>query len=215
MGRFWRALLDHPVVLATLATGLVGGALHLAGQPFAARVLVSAFAVLVALQQARGMVEDLRSGSYGIDLLAVTAIGSTVAVGEYWAALVVCLMLTGGEAPAERAERRARRELTSRLEPAPRRARPASGVEVHAETVAGGEYWAALVVCLMLTGGEALEELAERRARRELTSLLERAPRRAHLASGEEVDVETVEVGDHLLERPVETVPVDGVLVAG
>ena len=158
MGRFWRALLDHPVVLATLATGLVGGALHLAGQPFAARVLVSAFAVLVALQQARGMVEDLRSGSYGIDLLAVTAIGSTVAVGEYWAALVVCLMLTGGE---------------------------------------------------------ALEELAERRARRELTSLLERAPRRAHLASGEEVDVETVEVGDHLLVRPFETVPVDGVLVAG
>ncbi len=158
MGRFWRALLDHPVVLATLATGLVGGALHLVGQPFAARVLVSAFAVLVALQQARGMVEDLRSGSYGIDLLAVTAIGSTVAVGEYWAALVVCLMLTGGE---------------------------------------------------------ALEELAERRARRELTSLLERAPRRAHLASGEEVDVETVEVGDHLLVRPFETVPVDGVLVAG
>src|SRR5690606_21321246 len=99
MGRFWRALLDHPVGLATLATGLVGGALHLAGQPFAARVLVSAFAVLVALQQARGMVEDRRSGSYGIDLLAVTAIGSTVAVGEYWAAPVECLTLPGGADP--------------------------------------------------------------------------------------------------------------------
>src|SRR5690554_4314537 len=120
MGRFWRALLDHPVVLATLATGLVGGALHLVGQPFAARVLVSAFAVVVALVQARGMVEDLRSGSYGIDLLAVTAIGSTVAVGESWAALVVCLMLSGGEALEDFAAGRARRELTGLLERSPR-----------------------------------------------------------------------------------------------
>ena len=109
-------LLRYPVVIATLVVGLVGGVLELSGQPTAARWGISAFAVVVALMQARGMVDDLRSGSYGIDILAVTAIGSTVAVGEYWAALVVCLMLSGGEALEDHAANRARRELTGLLE---------------------------------------------------------------------------------------------------
>lgn len=159
MRRFARGLLDYPVVLATLTTGLIGAVLELAGQQVAAQWLVSAFALVVAAGQARGMVDDLRSGSYGIDLLAVTAIVSTVAVGEYWAALVVCLMLSGGE---------------------------------------------------------ALEDYAAGRARRELTSLLENAPRTAHRVRPdgevEDIDVDDVEIGDRLLVRPFETVPVDGVL---
>ncbi len=118
----WVGLLDYPVVVATLAVGVLGGALELIGMPLAARGVISAFAVVVALTQARGMIGDLRSGRYGIDLLAVTAIGSTVAVGEYWAALVVCLMLAGGEALEEYAEHRARREVTGLLERAPRNA---------------------------------------------------------------------------------------------
>lgn len=44
------------------------------------------------------MVKDLFRGRWGIDLLAITAIGATVVVGEYIAALVIVLMLTGGEA---------------------------------------------------------------------------------------------------------------------
>ena len=159
MRRFVRGLTSYPVVVATLATGLLGAVLELGGQSLAARWLISAFAVVVALMQARGMVEDLRAGSYGIDLLAVTAIGSTVAVGEYWAALVVCLMLSGGE---------------------------------------------------------ALEVFAAGRARRELTGLLERSPRSAHRidAGGEivEIAVDDVQVGDRLLVRPFELVPVDAVL---
>ena len=44
-------------------------------------------------------------------------------------------------------------------------------------TVDVGEYLAALVVCLMLTGGEALEDFAAGRAKKDLSALLERAPR--------------------------------------
>src|SRR5580765_6640675 len=45
-----------------------------------------------------------------------------------------------------------------------------------AGALALGEYLAAAVVALMLAGGNALEASAGRRARRELTALVERAP---------------------------------------
>src|SRR5690606_11732458 len=82
--------------------------------------------------------------------------------------------------------------------------------------VAVGEDWAALVVCLMLSGGEAPEDHAAGRARRELTGLLARAPQTAHRLDDDgelaDVPVDDVAVGDRLLVRPFEVVPVDGVL---
>lgn len=116
----WTLLRSYPAVATTLLVGLVGGALEVAGLHEAARWTLSAYALVIAALQAKGMVDDLRSGSYGIDLLAVTAIVSTVAVGEYWAALVVCLMLSGGAALEDYAEGRARRELSALLERSPR-----------------------------------------------------------------------------------------------
>ncbi len=79
--------------------------------------------------------------------------------------------------------------------------------------------WAtAAVVALMLAGGNALEEAAAGRARRELTELVGRAPRIAHrLSSGgvvEELPVEAVAVGDALVVRAGEVVPVDGVVTS-
>ncbi len=47
-----------------------------------------------------------------------------------------------------------------------------------------GEELAGAVIALMLSGGNALETAAGRRARRELTALLERAPKVAHRTSG-------------------------------
>jgi cation transport ATPase len=44
------------------------------------------------------MIKDLLHGHWGVDVLAVMAIVSTVAVGEYLAALVIVLMLSGGKA---------------------------------------------------------------------------------------------------------------------
>jgi heavy metal translocating P-type ATPase len=76
-----------------------------------------------------------------------------------------------------------------------------------------GEYLAGAVIALMLSGGNALEAAAGRRARRELTALLERAPRIAHRRRGErieEVPVAEIDVGDRILVRAGEVVPVDG-----
>jgi heavy metal translocating P-type ATPase len=84
-----------------------------------------------------------------------------------------------------------------------------------AGALAVGQYLAGAVIALMLSGGNALEAMASRRARRELTSLLERMPTIAHrrAAGGwEEVPVGELEVGDQVLVRAGELVPVDGEL---
>ncbi|MEV8337513.1 heavy metal translocating P-type ATPase [Leucobacter sp. NPDC077196] len=86
-------------------------------------------------------------------------------------------------------------------------------------TLAVQEYVAGLIIALMLTGGEALEDLAARRASRELDQLLNRAPAfagRIHPVTGEveRIAIEEVKVGDELLVRSSEILPVDGVLLS-
>ena len=87
-------------------------------------------------------------------------------------------------------------------------------------TILVGEYVATLLIVLMLSGGAALEDFAAGRAARELDALLKRAPQIAHRldpTSGEATDVPAtdVRVGDLLLVRPSEIVPVDGSLHSG
>jgi heavy metal translocating P-type ATPase len=80
-----------------------------------------------------------------------------------------------------------------------------------------GEYLAGAVVALMLAGGNALEEAADARARRDLTLLVERQPRFALVRRGEavvEVPVGVVTVGETVLVRPGEVVPVDGMVTS-
>jgi len=86
-------------------------------------------------------------------------------------------------------------------------------------TILVGEYVATLIIVLMLTGGAALEGYADGRAKRELTALLARAPQVAHrIPAGddeaEDIPATQVQVGDLLLVRPAEIVPVDGTLVS-
>ncbi|MGC2373383.1 MAG: heavy metal translocating P-type ATPase [Solirubrobacteraceae bacterium] len=86
-----------------------------------------------------------------------------------------------------------------------------------AGALALGEYLAGAVIALMLAGGNALEAFASGRARRELTALIERAPRTAHRRTQdgwEDVPVEAVEVGEVLLVRAGAVVPTDGVIVS-
>ncbi len=81
-----------------------------------------------------------------------------------------------------------------------------------------GEYLTGTIVALMYTGGEALEDFAQRRARRELTALLNRVPRTAvRYADGQlqEVNIEELNPGDRILIRRGEVVPVDGSVVDG
>lgn len=86
-------------------------------------------------------------------------------------------------------------------------------------TLAVQEYLAGLIIALMLTGGEALEALAERRASRELNLLLRRAPSSAQRVNPdtgepERIAIDEVMVGDELIIRSSEVLPVDGTLLS-
>ncbi|MGY3238896.1 MULTISPECIES: heavy metal translocating P-type ATPase [unclassified Bradyrhizobium] len=78
-----------------------------------------------------------------------------------------------------------------------------------------GQPLAGAVVALMYSGGNVLEEIAIARAEHDLRSLVDRAPRRAQRKTGErieEVPIEAVLVGEELLVRAGEIVPVDGIV---
>lgn len=97
------------------------------------------------------------------------------------------------------------------------------GVDVLALLAIGGsfilrQYLAGAIIVLMLSGGEALEAFALRRAKRSLTGLAERAPRIAHIQAGDEVltvPADAIEVGEEVIVMPGEIIPVDGVVTAG
>lgn len=108
-----------------------------------------------------GMIKTLKSGKYGIDILAITAIIATLAVGQYWASLMVLVMLTGGD---------------------------------------------------------SLEDYAAGQAGKELKTLLDNTPQVAHkvIQDGlKDISVDDVVVGDIVLVKPGEVVPVDGKIIEG
>ncbi len=116
---------------------------------------------IMALSMLVEMIQTLKSGRYGVDILAITAIVATLAVGEYWASLMILIMLTGGD---------------------------------------------------------SLEDYAAKRANKELKSLLDNSPQKAHqLVDGTLLDIsaEKVKVDDELVVKPGEIVPVDGVVIKG
>ncbi|TGQ05727.1 heavy metal translocating P-type ATPase [Mesorhizobium sp. M2E.F.Ca.ET.219.01.1.1] len=79
-----------------------------------------------------------------------------------------------------------------------------------------GQALAAVVVAIMYAGGTVLEDLARGRAERNLRALTDRAPRVAHRKSAhgtETVAIDQVAVGDELLVRAGELLPVDGILI--
>lgn len=80
-----------------------------------------------------------------------------------------------------------------------------------------GQNLAGVVIALMYAGGNILEDFAVGRAERDLKSLIDRAPKIAHRRSGsviEEVPIDRVAVGDAVLMRAGEVIPVDGVIVS-
>jgi heavy metal translocating P-type ATPase len=86
-----------------------------------------------------------------------------------------------------------------------------------AGALALGEYLAGAVIALMLSSGRSLEAFADARAHRELSSLLERAPRTVHRYEGDElasIPIGEVRPADVLLVKQGEVVPVDGFLVS-
>lgn len=153
---------EYPIFALVAVAMLVGLGFQLAGMQTITNYLLVAVSVVAAVQIVIGMIKTVREGGLGLDVLALTAI-------------VVGVLLQ--------------------------------------------EYWAAVVIALMLTGGEALEDYAERRATKELTGLMDRAPKQAHLVGNDgettDVRVETVKVGDRILVKPGEVIPVDGKIAEG
>jgi len=80
-----------------------------------------------------------------------------------------------------------------------------------------GQFLAAAIVALMMSGGAALEAWAAGRAHRELRLLVERAPRIAHRyvdGAVEEVKVDELRPGDTVSVRAGEVVPADGAVAS-
>jgi len=87
-----------------------------------------------------------------------------------------------------------------------------------AGALAYGEFAAGAVIAVMLTTGVALEAYAARRAERDLSGLLERTPRVAHrIVDGDmtTIPADDVAIGDRLLVKEADLVPVDGVVDGG
>jgi heavy metal translocating P-type ATPase len=86
-----------------------------------------------------------------------------------------------------------------------------------AGALALGESLAAVVVAVMYAGGNVLEDFAVARAERDLKSLVDRAPRIAHRrqdSSIADIPVEQVAIGDIILVRAGEVIPVDGLIAS-
>lgn len=187
------------VVIAAIPLALLGDwrpwgnamAIPVLGNPGFGQWLVIALVLIIVADTVRGMIDDLRHGQVGVDLLAVVAILSTVAVHEYWASWAVMLMVTSGEAIEEYAQAKAEHSLTALMEAAPRTAHVVSLPGVGRDSAGDA--------------GDASEGF--RRVGQFATASA------AHRF--DTVPVEQVQLGDVLMVLPGETVPVDGELLSG
>lgn len=109
------------VWLATSIVGiLTGGVLWLLDLPDAANLawIVTTVAALISLL--RDLIEGLMRRQPGVDVIALLAMGGSLALEQYLAGAVIALMLATGEALESYAGRRAHRELSALLDRAPR-----------------------------------------------------------------------------------------------
>ncbi len=114
---------EYKLFSLAVLTIIAGLALQISGHQTIASWLLGIVATVEVLPLLWDMWQDIRSGRYGIDILAATAIIASVALGQYWAGIVIVLMLTGGEALEDFAHHRAQAELDELLKHAPQKAR--------------------------------------------------------------------------------------------
>jgi len=108
------------LALAALAGLLVGGVLHLLGEVGVADAVWAASTAMMLVPLTWSVARTLWRRDVGVDAIALVAMASALATGEYLAGAVVAVMLAGGNALEEYAAGRARRELTKLLERASR-----------------------------------------------------------------------------------------------
>lgn len=185
-------------------------------------IALVAYTIVVTV---RGMIDDLRNGHVGVDLLAVVAIASTVAVQEYWAAWAVVLMISSGEAIEEFAQSKAESNLTALIDAAPRTAHVVAlpGVRGHVHAT-GSEHTADVTAdgfraVRMSDSAESDNQDGEKHAFVSDSGETDtKDASQTYDAAGERfetVPVDQVRLGDVILVLPGETVPVDGELLSG
>jgi heavy metal translocating P-type ATPase len=109
------------VWLATSVVGiLTGGVLWLLDRHDAADVAWTVTTVVALVSLLRDVVEGLMRRQPGVDVIALLAMGGSLALEQYLAGAVIALMLATGEALESYADRRAHRELSALLDRAPR-----------------------------------------------------------------------------------------------
>lgn len=113
---------DYKQLGIVLVVALISLVLELTNNHALAHWLISLTALINILPLAWGMIEDLRSGKYGMDLLALTAIVVSLLMKEYWTGMIIVLMLIGGVALEDYAENRAKTELNALLDKKPKKA---------------------------------------------------------------------------------------------
>jgi len=217
-------------ILAAIPLALVGAwrpweavGASLAFGPFNPGVgqwVVIALVVYTIVVTIIGMIDDLRHGHVGVDLLAVIAIASTVAVQEYWAAWAVVLMISSGEAIEEFAQSKAESNLTALVDAAPRTAHVVTlpGVRGHVHTT-GGEHAADVTEGgFRKVAGAGDSGVGGSAAYVSVSGESDKPGTKPYDAAGEHfetVPVDQVKLGDVILVLPGETVPVDGELLSG
>lgn len=185
-------------------------------------IALVAYTIVVTV---RGMIDDLRHGHVGVDLLAVVAIASTVAVQEYWAAWAVVLMISSGEAIEEFAQSKAESNLTALIDAAPRTAHVVAlpGVRVHVHAT-GGEHTADVTAdgFRAVRMSDSAETDNQDGGKHDYVSESPESDTKdasqTYDAAGERfetIPVDQVRLGDVILVLPGETVPVDGELLSG
>lgn len=182
--------------------------------------IVIALVVYTIVVTVIGMIDDLRHGHVGVDLLAVIAIASTLAVQEYWAAWAVVLMISSGEAIEEFAQSKAESNLTALVDAAPRTAHVVTlpGVRGHVHTT-GGEHAADVTEGgFRKVAGAGDSGVGGSAAYVSVSGESDKPGTKPYDAAGEHfetVPVDQVKLGDVILVLPGETVPVDGELLSG
>ena len=116
--RIVRGFARYPVVVLTIVVGLAYLVFALADLSDVARWIATVYVAGVIGWAGVGMVKDITRGHWGLDVLAIMAMIATLAVGEYVAALIVVLMLSGGEALEDYAVRlgELRREMDAEMD---------------------------------------------------------------------------------------------------
>ena len=193
--------------------------------PGAGQWIVIALVAYTIVVTVRGMIDDLRHGHVGVDLLAVVAIASTVAVQEYWAAWAVVLMISSGEAIEEFAQSKAESNLTALIDAAPRTAHVVAlpGVRGHVHAT-GSEHTADVTAdgFRAVRMSDSAEMDNQDGGKHDYVSESPESDTKdasqTYDAAGERfetVPVDQVRLGDVILVLPGETVPVDGELLSG